>query len=78
MENAATLIHILHKAQGKDGSVWMDRYSDWFYFSKSYMVVELEDASEVIVVQFLHFKNDQSKTPNIRISFPKFTWFPES
>lgn len=78
MENAAKLIHILHKAQGKDGSVWIDHYSNWFYFSKSYTVVELEDTSEVILVQLLHFKNDQSKTPNICISFPKFTWFPES
>jgi len=50
MENAAKLIHILHKAQVKDGSVWIDHYSNWFYFSKSYTVVELEDASEVIVV----------------------------
>ena len=64
MENAAKLIHVLHKALGKDGSVWIDHYSNWFYFSKSYTVVELEDALEIIVVQLLHFKNDQSKTPN--------------
>lgn len=55
---------------------WTVIVTDFIF--QSYTVVELEDASEVIVVQFLHFKNDQSKTANIRISFPKLTWFPES